>query len=736
MKVAANTADAGGQKLAFFQSRILGLARECDKLAASSKEVKFHQARVVDLWSLLPCFCRRAVDIVASLPALTSVLKKALEDRRYPQLVLFISTGLVSLVVSSDGGGISTTQSEILSEAAVELLPVMFKIVALNDKPPTEDLKTQMKMTASEVSERSHQTQSLCEAIAALSRCAPTPFLHGLFKKLMQRLLEEAQSGISDSSKVCAFLCLCQSLVSSRVLDENSISFLYRALKPMIRNDEQDARIQKRAYKVLAEMCECHHSFFFDITRLQETIELLTGTMGTSQIAARHMRLKCMNIIIDGFDDTHSEHVDELMHVLAEILLCLKDPNAKTREAGYQLLLSIAMRKDMAGFLQTVTAALGAETPHMRSAAVMALSRLVFEFGWEDESLHILLPSLLRTVLVLVNENSREVIKSTIGFIRISVAAIPAEQLEPVLPELLGGLLHYHKAKSRFRSKIKIILKKLIKLFGYDALTPYVPETETRLLTHMRKLEERQARRKAEAKAEGRNMDQFDEMFDSDEEDSDDGRTWMSGATGFTKLTARNGGKLRSVARSSDSKMSKATMASRATSTSASKLESSTRLPDETDGDVVDMLDSKFAKRVKFNDQSANSDSDGAMEFDDDGRLIVRDEGAVVALESMDEGRAEQQQKFIGNKRQRLGKLDCVKTKESDVKSKKSGKRGRELGSQYKSKKAGGDVRKKDQKFEPYAFVPLDGKSYSKKNRRGAVEQMSSVVRQGGKRKR
>ena len=40
------------------------------------------------------------------------------------------------------------------------------------------------------------------------------------------------------------------------------------------------------------------------------------------------------------------------------------------------------------------------------------------------------------------------------------------------------------------------------------------------------------------------------------------------------------------------------------------------------------------------------------------------------------------------------------------------------------------------QKFEPYAYMPLDGKSYTKKNRRGAVEKMATVVRGGAKRKR
>jgi ribosomal RNA-processing protein 12 len=124
--------------------------------------------------------------------------------------------------------------------------------------------------------------------------------------------------------------------------------------------------------------------------------------------------------------------------------MCLKDSNAKTREAAYQLLNSMASLDGIGKLLQTVTAALGAETPHMRSAAVMALSRIVFEFGWGNDQLQPLLPSLLNTVLVLIDENSREVIKSVIGFIRISVAAIPSEHLQPLLPDLIDGLMKYH----------------------------------------------------------------------------------------------------------------------------------------------------------------------------------------------------------------------------------------------------------------------------------------------------
>jgi ribosomal RNA-processing protein 12 len=419
--------------------------------------------------------------------------------------------------------------------------------------------------------------------------------------------------------------------------------------------------------------------------------------------------------------------------------MCLKDSNAKTREAAYQLLNSMASLDGIGKLLQTVTAALGAETPHMRSAAVMALSRIVFEFGWENDQLQPLLPSLLKTVLVLIDENSREVIKSVVGFIRISVAALPAAYLEPLLPDLIDGLMKYHKAKDRFRAKIKIILKKLVRLFGYDALLPFVPESETRLLTHMRKLDERQKRRKAAMRAEGRpDSANFEDMVDSDEDDSDDGKTLMTGATGFSRMTGRSATASKAGGdRSAAVSRANRTLGGSTVATGKSTRKSDpVRLPDETDGEVVDMLSSGVRKRVKFADDNMDDSEsdDGVMEFDDDGKLLVQDD--------MDEGTTKSSNpnadsgSVAASEGRRTSKFETEKAKRAEAIKKQGGKRGRELGSSYKSKKAGGDVQRKGQKFEPYAYVPLDGRSYSKKNRRAAVDQMSSVVRTGGKRQK
>lgn len=428
--------------------------------------------------------------------------------------------------------------------------------------------------------------------------------------------------------------------------------------------------------------------------------------------------------------------------------MCLKDSNGKTREAAYQLLLSMAtVRDDMTEYFRIILAALGAQTPHMRSAAVMALSRLVFEFAREDVSVQALLPSLLETVVVMFDENSREVIKSVVGFVRVSVAAMTTEQLEPLLPELVGGMLKYHRGKDRFRAKIKIILKKLVRNYGYDVLMPLVPEGDTRLLTHMRKLDERAKRRKAAQKQDGRSdhTNAFDEMMESDEEDSDDGRTFMTGMTGFTKMTGRTGKSVRSAA------MDKSDRRSIAASTMASIRSQKTnetrapRLRAEADGEVLDMLDAKMTKSVQFADDVVNDSDDdddgGIMEFDDAGRLVVPDDlDDNVAL--AEEGNTlydgdENDEIKVGGKKRRLSKFESAKVARAEAQKKKGSKnQPKALGAAYKSKKAGGDVKRKDQKYEPYAYVPLDGKSYTKKHRRAAVEQMSTVVRHGKRKRR
>lgn len=154
----------------------------------------------------------------------------------------------------------------------------------------------------------SQRSPSVVDAIAAFARLAPKPYLQSLFKKVMQRLLVACQSDEVETEKICALLELFQALVTSQALDDASKSFLYRAIKPLIHTNEHEARVQKRAYKVLLEICKCHPSFVTEPALLEELTALLLDAIMTSQVSARHMRLKCMALIVEGFDGANADH--------------------------------------------------------------------------------------------------------------------------------------------------------------------------------------------------------------------------------------------------------------------------------------------------------------------------------------------------------------------------------------------------------------------------------------------
>jgi hypothetical protein len=220
---------------------------------------------------------------------------------------------LVDSFKEQNSGGENGGDSDALNAAAVKLIPVMFKIVSASHQSPPSNKISKKENAAMDMDDKpasndadGQQVQSITDAVASLAPLAPKAFLSGLFKKLMHRLLEEVQSENGDSEKICSLLSLARALVASEVLDEASVAFLYRAIKPLIRNDEHGQRVQKRSYKVLAEICQRHHSFVSEQDRLKELTDLLTGTIVTSQVAARHMRLKCMNIIVDGFKESGS----------------------------------------------------------------------------------------------------------------------------------------------------------------------------------------------------------------------------------------------------------------------------------------------------------------------------------------------------------------------------------------------------------------------------------------------
>lgn len=182
-------------------------------------------------------------------------------------------------------------------------------------------------------------------------------------------------------------------------------------IRPLIRIDS-DASLQKRAYRVLACLVEHRGEALLTDETLEDLLPVLTDSLVTCHVAgttplptrarrkgrvgethggclcvvaaARQMRLRVLSLIITQLGAGWSESPERsasLATLVGEVLLCLKDSNAKAREAAYQLLLAMATvraeagEQDLGSFTNMILAALAAHTPHMRSAAVSHTDR-------------------------------------------------------------------------------------------------------------------------------------------------------------------------------------------------------------------------------------------------------------------------------------------------------------------------------------------------------------------------
>lgn len=202
---------------------------------------------------------------------------------------------------------------DVLSKISTKILPSLFKLVeslihssvpdALEDDAmETDDVQSSKEKQSISSNQKNIQfVESVTDAVGYLARKCPREFLQNLFKKVIQRLLVASTEATTDESeekkdapivfRLCSLLGLSQALVASGALDDGSLSLLYRAIRPFVRTDEHDSRVQKRAYKVLAEICQRHAGFVTSNDRLGEMIDLIVESILTAQVSARNMRL-------------------------------------------------------------------------------------------------------------------------------------------------------------------------------------------------------------------------------------------------------------------------------------------------------------------------------------------------------------------------------------------------------------------------------------------------------------
>jgi ribosomal RNA-processing protein 12 len=104
---------------------------------------------------------------------------------------------------------------------------------------------------------------------------------------------------------------------------------------------------------------------------------------------------------------------------------------------------------------------------------------------------------LISTMEVFLTSKSREIARSAIGFMKVAFMSLPKEMMERRVEKLIPNLMIWsHETKGHFRVKVKGLLERMIRKFGYDTIIKYTPEDDHKLLVNIRKTRERKRRGK------------------------------------------------------------------------------------------------------------------------------------------------------------------------------------------------------------------------------------------------
>ncbi|KAH7851415.1 hypothetical protein Vadar_011301 [Vaccinium darrowii] len=754
-----------GARLDFFTESILAMVEILRKKSRAAiltyycqlkQEGRTYSSRSVDghvysLWSLLPSFCNYPLDTAESFKDLKEALCRGLHEQLDIRPIICSSLQILihqnKRIVEGKGDPSGSEASiprqqamacytpqvaadnlEVLKKSAWELLSLLSKIFMESSK----DVGGCLQIT-----------------IGELASIAEKKFVSRIFKDRMMRLLKVTQeAGKAENSRSSNLMQIDNSSNESSLsleraqlldlalsllpgLDAEEIDFLFGSIKPALKDVE--GLVQKKAYKVLSVILKNSDEFL--ATKLQELLTVMIEVLPSCHCSAKRYRLDCLYFIIVHVskDDSEQGPRDIISSFLIEIVLALKEANKKTRNRAYDMLVQIGhacgdeekggKKENLHQFFNMVAGGLAGKTPHMISAAVKGLARLAYEFSDLVSAAYDLLPS---TFLLLQRKN-REIVKASLGLIKVLVANSQAEGLQLHLHGMVEGLLKWQDGtKSHFKAKIKLLLEMLVKKCGLDAVKAVMPEEHRKLLTNIRKIKERKERKVAAKSEESKsqqskattsrqsrwNHTKIFSDFGDDETNSDaaynDTKTYSGQLSkGSTMLTSE--------ALSLRSKRSRKAPKS---------------LPedsfDQLEDEPLDLLDQRKTRSALRSSEhlKRKPDSDDEPEIDPEGRLIIHEEGKKKLKREMspdpDSDARTKASTHLSTNSSRMAQKRR-KTLDSGWAY---------VGSEYGSKKASGDVRRKG-KLEPYAYWPLDRKMMSRRpvQRAAARKGMANVVK-------
>lgn len=507
--------------LGFFQAEILPLVQffqdKIEKLPKGSVHVKVFETIVDQIWSLLPPFCDLPKDI-----------KQAFSDEFASQLTeLMYSHVDMRANICSALRSLAESYMAYSDEVLADDLLMQEELTIASAKDNLQYLASKASNILSVLfnvfSSTSPDTRGfILETIDVYLKIIPKDDLEntfnkvcGLLKNAMDEEANEQKGAKKDVAPKLSITMMDLIVAMAKYVPATSHNALFSIFSTTITSS--DALIQKRSYRILTKLAEDDAGKQSIFQFAEEIVKILIATVDETNSSARATRLATINNFIDILP---TDYLYFIPAVLQEIIMCTKDNNERTRSLSYQILIKMGNKMESGGvianskvpgfdpstpdteatlteFFTMVSGGLGAQSQHMISATITAISCLIFEF--KDKLPTEVLVELCSTVELFLTHNSREIAKSAIGFVKVEVLSLPEELVKENLQELLTKLMRWsHEHKGHFKSKVKHIVERLIRKFGYDSVEQAIPEEDRKLVANIKKTRNRAKRKQKE----------------------------------------------------------------------------------------------------------------------------------------------------------------------------------------------------------------------------------------------
>lgn len=536
--------------------------------APKTMEIKIYETLVQQVWSILPGYCDLPLDLTE---AFDQGFAEMVANLLYKQteLRLDVCRALKTLIESNQAmSTIADEEDDFLLQARVS------KETAGNNLTYLGQYAGNMLAVLFNVYTQTlpQSRGPILQTVNAFLSITPKQELMDTFDRVSKMLAAELETLDTaekekghhhkgkDHMPSTAQTLMDLVITMSAYLPRESFATLFEIASLIInRNDEP--QLQKKAYKLIPRMETSELGKAALEARSTELQQLLVSSTEKVSAPARRDRLAAITALLPYVPNTSLHFIPS---VLSEVVICCKENNERARETAYELLVQMGQRMAAAEnapidnakvphmpadapagtanieeFFTMVSAGLAGSTPHMISASITAISRLLYEYrGLLSEQT---LSDLVQTMDLFLTSNNREIVKSCLGFVKICVISLPVELMLPRLATLVPNLIVWsHEHKGHFKAKVKHILERMVRRFGYDAIHQACPEADRKLIVNIRKTKERAKKRKDAARAgdddsedeedeEQSGKQQFDTEYDraiysseSEGEDDDD----------------------------------------------------------------------------------------------------------------------------------------------------------------------------------------------------------------------